>query len=94
VGIAVIMTSLWLDRPQDREASTAGAPNSEVAVVGAGTPGAVTTGNTTAKVSLLQGTRLSTISRRHSLDLVRQYVEGVPGNNVASPGLTGAVGGV
>lgn len=93
------MTSLWLDRPQDRETSTAEAPNAEVAVVGAGitglvtavllarggkrvaviearTPGAVTTGNTTAKVSLLQGTRLSTISRRHSLDLVRQYVEG------------------
>ncbi|MCV7215607.1 FAD-dependent oxidoreductase [Mycobacterium crocinum] len=47
-----------------------------VLVVEARTPGAVTTGNTTAKVSLLQGSRLSTISKRHSLDLVRQYVEG------------------
>src|SRR4051812_3214636 len=47
-----------------------------VLVVGARTPGAVTTGNTTAKVSLLQGSRLSTISARHSPDLVRQYVEG------------------
>ncbi len=47
-----------------------------VVVVEARTPGAVTTGNTTAKVSLLQGTRLSTISGRHSTELVRQYVEG------------------
>ncbi|KAA0104626.1 FAD-dependent oxidoreductase [Mycolicibacterium sp. P1-5] len=47
-----------------------------VLVVEARTPGAVTTGNTTAKVSLLQGSRLSTISKRHSIDLVRQYVEG------------------
>jgi glycine/D-amino acid oxidase-like deaminating enzyme len=47
-----------------------------VVAVEARTPGAVTTGNTTAKVSLLQGSRLSTISRRHSPELVRQYVEG------------------
>lgn len=47
-----------------------------VVVVEARSPGAVTTGNTTAKVSLLQGSRLSTIARRHSLELVRQYVEG------------------
>ncbi len=47
-----------------------------VLVVEARTAGAATTGNTTAKVSLLQGSRLSTISQRHSMDLVRQYVEG------------------
>ena len=86
MGIGDFMTSLWLDRSQDRETSTADAPNAEVAVVGAGItglvtavllarggkrvavsearmPGAVTTGNSTAKVSLLQGTRLSSISR-------------------------------
>ena len=56
MGIGVFMTSLWLDRSQDRETSTADAPNAEVAVV-------VTTGNSTAKVSLLQGNRLSSISR-------------------------------
>ncbi len=47
-----------------------------VAVVEARRPGAVTTGNTTAKISLLQGTRLSTIARRQPADLVRRYVEG------------------
>ncbi len=47
-----------------------------VLVVEARSAGAVATGNTTAKVSLLQGSRLSAISRRHSMDLVRQYVEG------------------
>ena len=47
-----------------------------VAVVEARTPGACTTGNTTAKISLLQGTRLSAISRRQPVDLVRRYVDG------------------
>ncbi|WP_396894503.1 FAD-dependent oxidoreductase [Mycolicibacterium sp.] len=47
-----------------------------VVVLEARTPGACTTGNTTAKISLLQGTRLSTISRRQSPEIVRQYVEG------------------
>lgn len=47
-----------------------------VVVVEARHPGAVTTGNTTAKISLLQGTRLSTISGRHSAELVRHYVDG------------------
>ena len=46
-----------------------------VAVVEARHLGAGTTGNTTAKVSLLQGTRLSAIRRRHSDPIVRQYVE-------------------
>ncbi len=36
--------------------------------------GAGTTGGSTAKVSLLQGTQLSRISRRHSLEVVGQYV--------------------
>ncbi|WP_059016175.1 FAD-dependent oxidoreductase [Mycobacterium sp. M26] len=64
-GITGLVTAVLLARGGKR-----------VVVIEARTPGAVTTGNTTAKVSLLQGTRLSTISRRHSLDLVRQYVEG------------------
>jgi glycine/D-amino acid oxidase-like deaminating enzyme len=37
--------------------------------------GAVTTGGSTAKVSLLQGTQLSRIARRHPMGTVRQYVE-------------------
>lgn len=47
-----------------------------VVVLEARTPGACTTGNTTAKVSLLQGTRLSAIGRRHSPETVRHYVDG------------------
>ncbi|MFZ2177163.1 MAG: FAD-dependent oxidoreductase [Rhodococcus sp. (in: high G+C Gram-positive bacteria)] len=47
-----------------------------VAVVEARTAGAVTTGNTTGKVSLLQGTRLSAIARRHSRHILRSYVQG------------------
>ena len=33
-----------------------------------------TTGRSTAKVSLLQGTQLSQVSQRHSTDIVRDYV--------------------
>ena len=47
-----------------------------VVVLEARAPGACTTGNTTGKISLLQGTRLSTIARRQSAETVRQYVEG------------------
>ena len=36
--------------------------------------GAGTTGRSTAKVSLLQGTRLSEVRRRHGRDVVRRYV--------------------
>lgn len=36
--------------------------------------GAVATGNTTAKLSLLQGTILSTLQQRHGADAVRAYV--------------------
>ena len=38
--------------------------------------GAVTTGNTTGKISLLQGTTLSKIVDRHGADLARDYVKG------------------
>ncbi|WP_040157013.1 FAD-dependent oxidoreductase [Mobilicoccus massiliensis] len=38
--------------------------------------GAVTTGNTTAKLSLLQGTKLSTIRRFHSRKVAQSYVDG------------------
>ncbi|GAB3552832.1 FAD-dependent oxidoreductase [Arthrobacter tumbae] len=47
-----------------------------VAVLEARTVGAVTTGNSTAKVSLLQGTQLSSIIRHHGADLARHYVTG------------------
>lgn len=47
-----------------------------VVVLEARSPGACTTGNTTAKISLLQGTRLSTIAKKQSPQLVWQYVEG------------------
>ncbi|WP_370630975.1 FAD-dependent oxidoreductase [Paeniglutamicibacter sp. Y32M11] len=47
-----------------------------VAVLEARTLGAVTTGNTTAKLSLLQGTVLSGIRRHFSEEIVQAYVEG------------------
>lgn len=47
-----------------------------VVVVEARSPGACTTGNTTAKISLLQGTRLSAISRRQPAELLKHYVDG------------------
>lgn len=46
-----------------------------VAVLEARSVAAATTGASTAKVSLLQGTRLSTIARKHPPAVVRQYVE-------------------
>jgi len=46
-----------------------------VAVVEARGVGAVTTGNTTGKVSLLQGTRLSHILERQSDRVARAYLE-------------------
>ncbi len=46
-----------------------------VAVVEARHVGAVTTGRTTAKVSLLQGTKLSTMRQYQSAHVVRAYVE-------------------
>ncbi|WP_341394575.1 FAD-dependent oxidoreductase [Arthrobacter sp. G119Y2] len=47
----------------------------KVAVLEARQAGAVTTGNTTAKVSLLQGLQLSNISSHQGADGVRSYVE-------------------
>jgi glycine/D-amino acid oxidase-like deaminating enzyme len=47
-----------------------------VVVLEARSPGACTTGNTTAKISLLQGTRLSTIAKKQPAEIVRQYLEG------------------
>ncbi|MFJ6279522.1 FAD-dependent oxidoreductase [Arthrobacter subterraneus] len=47
-----------------------------VAVLEARTVGAVTTGNSTAKVSLLQGTQLSSIIDHHGAALARHYVTG------------------
>ena len=46
-----------------------------VVVLEAGRVGAGTTGRTTAKVSLLQGTQLSTIRSRHAQSVVDAYVE-------------------
>src|SRR5215207_4934200 len=39
-------------------------------------PGAVTTGNTTAKITVLQGTTLSALRRQYSQKMVNAYVEG------------------
>ncbi len=47
-----------------------------VALLEARTIGAAATGNTTGKISLLQGTHLSAISAKHSTDTVRRYVGG------------------
>jgi glycine/D-amino acid oxidase-like deaminating enzyme len=48
----------------------------DVLVLEARTVGAGATGNTTAKVSLLQGTKLSRITTKHGPELARQYVSG------------------
>ncbi len=62
-GITGLTTALLLGRAGKR-----------VVLIEARRVGAGTTGGSTAKVSLLQGTQLSRISRRHSTDVVRQYV--------------------
>lgn len=64
-GITGLTTAVLLARSGQR-----------VAVVEARGVGAVTTGHTTAKVSVLQGTVLSDIRRHHSDDVLRAYVEG------------------
>ena len=63
-GITGLVTALLLARSGRR-----------VAVIEAREVGAVTTGNTTGKVSLLQGTRLSLILARQSETVARAYVE-------------------
>jgi glycine/D-amino acid oxidase-like deaminating enzyme/nitrite reductase/ring-hydroxylating ferredoxin subunit len=63
-GITGLVTALLLARS-----------GRHVAVIEAREVGAVTTGNTTGKVSLLQGTRLSRILERQSDRVARAYVE-------------------
>lgn len=47
----------------------------DVLVLEAREPGAVTTGHSTAKISLLQSTRCTQLLRRHSEEVVRAYVD-------------------
>lgn len=63
-GLTGLTTALLLARAGRR-----------VAVVEARRLGAVTTGNTTGKVTLLQGTKLARIARRHGTEALRGYVE-------------------
>lgn len=64
-GITGAVTALLLARQ-----------NLAVALVEARDIGAVTTGNTTGKVSVLQGTRLSRIGRKHPASIRQGYVDG------------------
>ena len=64
-GITGLTTALLLGRA-----------GRSVALLEADHVGVGTTGGSTAKVSLLQGTQLSQIARRHSDDVVQQYVAG------------------
>ncbi|MCV7267732.1 FAD-dependent oxidoreductase [Mycolicibacterium doricum] len=48
----------------------------DVMVLEAFRPGAGATGNTTAKISLLQGTKMSKIVGKHGAGIARKYVEG------------------
>lgn len=63
-GLTGVTTALLLARAGQR-----------VAVLEARSPGAVTTGNTTGKLSLLQGTVLSEIRRHAGDEVLRAYVE-------------------
>ena len=63
-GITGLSTALMLARA-----------GRQVAIVEARFPGAVTTGASTGKVSLLQGGRLGEIARHHPRSLVRAYVD-------------------
>ncbi|MBW0013365.1 FAD-dependent oxidoreductase [Mycobacterium sp.] len=64
-GITGLMTAVLLARA-----------GKEVLVLEARTVGAGTTGNTTAKISLLQGSHLSRILPRHGRGLARAYIDG------------------
>jgi glycine/D-amino acid oxidase-like deaminating enzyme/nitrite reductase/ring-hydroxylating ferredoxin subunit len=64
-GITGLTTALLLARAGRR-----------VAVLEAGDVGSLASGNTTAKVSLLQGTKLSRMLSHQSHDVVRAYVDG------------------
>ncbi|MGE2732060.1 FAD-dependent oxidoreductase [Mycolicibacterium vaccae] len=48
----------------------------KVVVLEARYPGACTTGNTTGKVSVLQGSKLARVARKHGTDVLRAYVTG------------------
>lgn len=63
-GLTGLVTALLLARAGRR-----------VGVLEARTVGAGTTGNTTAKLSLLQGTKLSRLLRQHSTSVVAAYLE-------------------
>lgn len=64
-GITGLMTAVLLARAGKR-----------VLVLEARTVGACATGNTTAKISLLQGTHLSRIIARHGVETAKAYVDG------------------
>ncbi|MHA7146018.1 FAD-dependent oxidoreductase [Arthrobacter sp. TmT3-37] len=64
-GLTGMTTALLLARAGHR-----------VAILESRTAGAVTTGNTTAKLSLLQGTSMSMILKHHDAELARAYVVG------------------
>ncbi|MEP9380814.1 FAD-dependent oxidoreductase [Nocardioides sp. KR10-350] len=64
-GLTGLTTALLLARAGTR-----------VVLIEAGRLGGGTTGRSTAKLSLLQGTMLSRLRRRHSAEVVREYVEG------------------
>jgi glycine/D-amino acid oxidase-like deaminating enzyme/nitrite reductase/ring-hydroxylating ferredoxin subunit len=64
-GLTGLVTALLLARS-----------GQNVLVLEARYPGAVTTGNTTAKVTLLQGTFLSQLARQYSQKQVQAYVDG------------------
>lgn len=64
-GITGLMTAVLLARA-----------GKDVLVIEARTVGACATGNTTAKISLLQGTQLSRLLPRHGLNVARAYVDG------------------
>lgn len=64
-GITGLMTAVLLARA-----------GKSVLVLEARTVGAGATGNTTAKISLLQGTHLSKIVAKHGVDTAREYLSG------------------
>ncbi|GJJ20961.1 MULTISPECIES: FAD-dependent oxidoreductase [Mycolicibacterium] len=64
-GITGLITAVLLARAGKR-----------VVVIEAYTAGAGATGNTTAKISLLQGTKLSRILGKHGPEIAKQYVQG------------------
>lgn len=64
-GITGLMTAVLLTRA-----------GKDVLVVEAHTVGSCATGNTTAKISLLQGTHLSKVLPRHGKGVARAYVDG------------------